>query len=591
MNAAEPAVSDPIVELPKVIVTDSRELPPPEAWRYATIPGFEILSNASDKSTQRLIADFQLFRVALGYIWQVPEKMNTPLLLILCGKGGQFDGFVPPKTEGSPETGRASVYLRGKARSAIVIDMEATIISILSDEVDDPASGVDSTRFSVEHNKQLYREYVHYLLSRSEPRLPAWYEEGFSQVIMAMKFQPDLIEFGKIEDARTAPAGAAAIASANAAATAEDGDQANLLSGAPVEDRDFNVVLAQRAIVPMQKFFEIHHDSPEALNPLGNNTWAKQAYAFVHMCMFGEQGKWKKPFGQFLLRSTREPVTEAMFKECFKMSYKEMGLQLRGYLQYTDYQAQEFRAKKGSAGLPVPLPITLRDATQSEVGRIKGQAKLLAGNVDGARKELSAPYIRGERDPQLLAALGLIEHATGKDDRAKKFLTVAVAGKATDPDAYVELAKLQYAEALAAPAGANKRLSTAQVTSIANLLVTARTLPPPNPATYEFLAEVLAAGEGKPTQEQVVRLIEGVRMYPSKLRLIYATAVLCNEAGMVEAAHSLVDHGLKFSPDATTKANFAKLKERLPPDPSAQGKGAAPAGGTAQPAAAKPASS
>ncbi|MEO5961707.1 MAG: hypothetical protein ABIR80_21545, partial [Opitutaceae bacterium] len=59
----------PVVELPKLVVTDSRELPPPEAWRYATIPGFEILTNASDKATQRLMRDFEIFRMGLGYVW------------------------------------------------------------------------------------------------------------------------------------------------------------------------------------------------------------------------------------------------------------------------------------------------------------------------------------------------------------------------------------------------------------------------------------------------------------------------------------------------------------------------------------------
>ena len=52
------AAAGPVVELPKFVVTDSRELPPPESWRYATMPGFEILSNASDKATQRLLRDF-----------------------------------------------------------------------------------------------------------------------------------------------------------------------------------------------------------------------------------------------------------------------------------------------------------------------------------------------------------------------------------------------------------------------------------------------------------------------------------------------------------------------------------------------------
>lgn len=67
--AVTAAAGDPVVELPKFVVTDSRELPPPEAWRYGEIPGFEILTNASDKATQRLIRDFELFKQALGYAW------------------------------------------------------------------------------------------------------------------------------------------------------------------------------------------------------------------------------------------------------------------------------------------------------------------------------------------------------------------------------------------------------------------------------------------------------------------------------------------------------------------------------------------
>src|SRR3954462_13021720 len=76
----------PVVELPKFVVTDSRELPPPESWRYATIPGFEVLTNASDKATQRFLRDFQMFRQALSYVWPIA---NPPRLtpLIICGRG------------------------------------------------------------------------------------------------------------------------------------------------------------------------------------------------------------------------------------------------------------------------------------------------------------------------------------------------------------------------------------------------------------------------------------------------------------------------------------------------------------------------
>ena len=75
---SDATANDPVVELPKFVVTDSRELPPPEFWRYGTMPGFEILSNASDKATQRLLRDFDMFRQALGYIATSSTASSPP---------------------------------------------------------------------------------------------------------------------------------------------------------------------------------------------------------------------------------------------------------------------------------------------------------------------------------------------------------------------------------------------------------------------------------------------------------------------------------------------------------------------------------
>src|SRR3954465_9237153 len=80
----------PVVELPAFVVSDTRALPPPESWRYATIPGFEILSNSSDRTTQRLINDFEMFRNALSVVWPTPDRPGAPTMLILSGRGAKF---------------------------------------------------------------------------------------------------------------------------------------------------------------------------------------------------------------------------------------------------------------------------------------------------------------------------------------------------------------------------------------------------------------------------------------------------------------------------------------------------------------------
>ena len=62
-----------------------------------------------------------------------------------------------------------------------------------------------------------------------------------------------------------------------------------------------------------------------------------------------------------------------------------------------------------------------------------------------------APYVRGERDPRLLAALGLDEKLAGHDERARKFLEAAAAGIAVRARAWLELARLRFDDAKAKP--------------------------------------------------------------------------------------------------------------------------------------------
>jgi len=83
-----------------------------------------------------------------------------------------------------------------------------------------------------------------------------------------------------------------------------------------------------------------------------------------------------------------------------------------------------FEAKKGQE-LPEPPAVVLREAADADVGRIKGEVLRLGGHGEAARNTLIAPFVRGEREPRLLAALGLDELQGGRTERARKFLEAA----------------------------------------------------------------------------------------------------------------------------------------------------------------------
>jgi hypothetical protein len=557
LRAEEPPYASGVVRLPTFMVTDSRILPEPESWRYTRIPNFEVLSNASDRETQRLLRDFETFRLAVSLVWPVPNQTFAPCLLIVCGRDNKFAEFQPREDE-RPDEGTVSLFLSDPEQPVIVIDLQTQTLNLLSPSFSSAQAG-GAAAFEVDSYRQLYREYVHYLLSRIKPRPPAWCEEGLAQIIMAMKFDRHSITFGKVEDPRTVSALAAG--QARNAAAAGEAVGAPDFSTATLADRDFNAVLAHRALIPLDQFFGVSHDSPEARNPLGNNRWAKQAYAFVHLCLYGHRGRYQKAFVTFLTRASREPVTEAMFKECFRLTYREMLLDLRGYIQFTDHQYQEFRLK--GAGLPEPPPLVLRDAADAEVGRIKGEALRLAGHIEAGRNTLIASYQRGVRDPQLLAELGLSELATGRANRARLFLEAAAQGRVVRPRAYLELARLRLVAARAGPEGAGGRLSPGQLAAVLAPLFTARTQPPPLPETYELIAEAWAQSTAAPTRDNLAVLLEGAHLFPLHSGLIYAAAQLHAQQGFNREATALVELGLKTAPDGATRQRFTTLQAAL----------------------------
>ena len=575
-QAAEDVAKEAPISLPTFTVTDSRELPPPESWRHAQIPNFEILTNASDRETQRLLRDFQQFNQAIGVVWPaLIGRSPTPTTLILCGRGGKFDAFVPTKADGGPQVGLASLFLRNAERSTIIVDLQTRELGLAGLEA---AGGVENNGFiEVDSYKQLYREYVHSLLSRNTPRMAAWLEEGLAQLLMSMKFSPTLIEFAKLEDPNTV-----SISQANAAMLNEAGAAAGeggVSIAAAAEDRDFNAALARSRLMSFQELFAVPHDSPTARNPIGSR-WAKQATAFVHMCLYQTGKRHQKGFVTYITRSAREPATEALFKECFGSSYNDMLLELRGYLDFTNYTSLGWSAKKGE-GFPDPAPLALRDATESEVGRIKGEALLLAEKSEAARAALIAPYTRGERDPRLLAALGLYERTAGRDDRAAKFLEAATTAKVVRPLAYVELARLRFDAAKAQPGGAEGKFSSVQTQGIVAPLLVARTQPPMMNELYELMAETYVRSADPAKPEVLDILVEGVQLYPRRLGLVYQTAVLCLYGGAVDNAALLIEHGLRYAPAGTPQARFVALRDNLPPGAAeaakAKAKAAAPA--------------
>jgi hypothetical protein len=164
-------------------------MPKPETWSYARIDGFEVLSNASERESNRLLKDFAEFRQALEILQPLGARNLEPATIILCGAQGRFTDFT---VDGKRDyTGVVSRMLRDRERAAIVVNLESRVIS--------PLDGVGRSEFRVDHYRQLYREYIRFLLCDPDLPRPPWLVEGLTQVVTDIEFQDRTINLGKLD--------------------------------------------------------------------------------------------------------------------------------------------------------------------------------------------------------------------------------------------------------------------------------------------------------------------------------------------------------------------------------------------------------
>lgn len=573
--SAQPANADagPAVQLPAMTVTDSSLLPKPESWRYALTPEFEILANCGDGATQRTYRDLITFRRAIGVVWPALQtRTSSRTALILCGRGDKFRDFVPDDTTAGV-VGTASLSLRRGHEAAIVLNLQTKSLELTNATAGNGAAldvttmagtvalnggGGATVDVNVDTSQQLHREYVHFLFSRMNPRPAPWLEEGLAQLLASMSISKTEIVFGQVPDPNRVSTALQSIGdTANGLQPADPGEES--VTAGTTEEGAFNQSLNGVGLMPLDQVFAVKADSPVARMSIGSK-WSAECWLFVHMCLYGDNGEFKEGFAKFVARSQHEPITEDLFKQCFGKSYSKMLGECRSYQQTTQYKYSRF---KGGHFPDVP-DIALAAATDAQVGRIKGQALRLAGHKDLAHGTLVAPYVRGSRDPDLIAAIGLDDVADGRTERGMTFLDRAVNLKTSQFEAYDTLGKLRLEAAEAKPQGADGKLSTAQLIGVLKPVFAGRATGARFAEAYETIARAWDRSETSPSVDNLKVINEGVGRYPSDSELVYLDATLHARIGENAEAAKLADLGAETAPDAATKTRFASLKTTLP---------------------------
>ena len=582
------------VALPPYVVSAMRSDKHP--WRYGSVPGFEVLTRASDAATCSLLVaqrrGLWVEDTLLPESWRPSSPVPYTVIAADTDQKSERPSelYVAPRRPGLEDT----LGFAGVLAPHITTEVGGDIDAGDSDTRALNINLYDVPESFFRHDFGLER------LRRCAPSLPPWLMAGLAESQFSL--------FGAIVSRSVEHKDSDLVTEQvifRGARWVSNEETGRL-------QKEIKAKKGQKIeipFIPLGRFFTGPPRPGES-----RALWESEAALFVRWGLFDPKRKgpaWRPAFMQFVQRARYEPVTEPMFTECFGQGFGAMEQTLTDYLQ-------EVIAQPVVLDMDLPQKFStpnLKPATADQIGRILGDwlrmrgrsmrqkdpamgAKLLAAaermltrayaidnglppDVDpapqGARTSQPMPQkdaepvvrmapfvVTAERihDPGLLAIFGLYEHDIGDDAKARPFLEKAVQAGVIRPKAYVVLALLRYAEAIARPLDQGGKLSAPQA---AFILEPARVALKSyaTAETWGLIVETLARCEARPSAVDIEKIVGGVSRFPENSHLALQAAQLCVQAGSMTRAAELIDKSLVLVTDEDTRRELQKLRSSL----------------------------
>lgn len=526
--AAPPPAAGPKVELPPMLVEESVSRVP---WLYAQAGGIEFLSRCSASTTRALaeawLAKLQLVRAFVP--GQFLARVDTPAVFVLYAQDLEHTVSAEIQRELRRDAGRPGGVDIAPSMRLSDRDMTASIAYIDEALFDAATLGVSPS-------------HVRFLLDGRVPELPGWFAEGIERTYRRADFILDPITLNPL----------VWLNSAESDALSADAARPRTLLPAP----ELFAPEAARAV-------EQRHPRRLAVRTATQELFVRWAIAS------GEPTR--AALWQFAALAAAGPVTEAQFEAAFGFGYAELRDRLSDYLPAAVNETNWFSPGK----LPPAPVVEIERATPNQIARVRGEWERLAiGHVQRRLPEAREPYLAqarrtlrrafdaGDRDPRLLASLGLLEVDAGNDPAAVPFLEPAVATGVVRPRAYHELARIRF-DALHASASQTRVFSFTELAPVIAPLRRAITQAPPLPETYALLGEAWARCETAPNSDEFAELLAGARHFWRRPEVAYPLALALARHGRKADATAVLDACAGHAEDPPTRAGIAGLRREL----------------------------
>lgn len=581
-------------------------------WRYTEIPRFEILSRCNDLTTEQLALAFHRANQLLNLV--LPERfqlaLDVPLTLIFYDEtlwpvseqkavSAMLRANPPSRPEGMPAPSAPSRIRLAPTTGASFLGLDADnkapatdafFSNLMLTDADAIVTFALVSKSTIDPKRSyLTTAYVSNLLNNRAPALPRWFTGGFMRLYDRMNFQDHTVTVKPLRWDGVVGRGPHRLVERGPSETAQNHRAEEIDIGRNASGQNTGRLSARRALELGQQPFDLPQvdpgnqsrpDSPTAspekpapdvglLLPLAAfvegavpddnvGAWLEQAELFVSWGLDPANGR-ADAFWNCVDRSSSEPVTEALFQECLDMDFATATRSIIAY-------AANHRGIRWvlPEALSRPPPYPFENASPLQIARIKGEWERLEARyvrknqpdveehyVALARRTLRKPYDRGDRDPRLLASLGLLELEAGDQSAARAFLEEAVSGGVVRPRAYYEHARMRYDYLYGRSTRNDGKYTAEQIDLILQPLLVAARQAPPLPAVYELMAHVCFMSVEPPSPEVLAALARGTGFFPHHTALRRQIAALragTNDTPEPESLPLLQDLNVTFPP-------------------------------------------
>ena len=533
INLTARAADAPVV-LPPMLVEESKSGVP---WYYVNVGGTEFLSRCSEYTTAEFV-DAWLNRMQLMRVL-VPEEFfaraDVPAVCVLYAQ--DLDQTLSVEIQHELQAAAAS---KGDSPDGTRVnlapnmrlgdrDMHATIVYI------------DETTFA---GAQLgiASSHVRYLLQGRVPELPAWLVDGVERLWRGADFGLDPITLGPL--------------------VWYDQNESDELASDPTRPR---------ALLPASELFAADLSRlMQNQHPRRLQIRAAQQELFVRWAITSGEAT-RAALWKFVARAAESPVTEELFESCFGFDFSELRDRLSDYLSIAVAESKRISPDK----LPDLPRSKVERATPNQIARVRGEWERLAiwhvqrrfpqarePYIAQARRTLRRAYNTGDRDPRLLAIMGLCEIDAGNPAGAPEFLAPAIDGGVVRPNAYYEVARLRFAD-LQREVPETQRMLLTKLAPIIRPLQRALTQAPPLPEVFALLAEAWSRCESAPNAAEFTELETGARFFGRRPTVAYHVALALSRHGKKAAAVAVLDACVGFATDDKTQAGITRLRAEL----------------------------